>query len=262
MVHSMRRGQGILRTIGWTAIGCLLVPVLLAVWVSFSPERLFSPPVTSWSLRWYRQFFQDTRWTSATVRSIVVAMTAAMISVGAAAPVAWRLACHDIMCPPGQRHWIRGFILLPACVPTAALGAGLLPLMSLSGLVGTLTSTVLVHAAIGLPIAFLIVRSQVSESILRLCFAARGLGASRAQVVRRMTLPLLSPALKVALIAVFVISLNESVISVLLATPDNETLPAVIWPQLRFNTSPLVAAASCVTAAIGSAAILRIRKIG
>ena len=149
-------------------------------------------------------------------------------------------------------NWLHGFILLPVCVPVAALGAGLLPLMSLSGLAGTLISTVLVHTTIGLPIALLIVRSQASASVVELCTAARGLGGSRAQVIRRVTLPLLSPALAVAVIAVFLVSLNESVISVFLATPANETLPAVVWPQLRFNASPLVAVASCVTAGIGS----------
>lgn len=264
MVQSLRRGHGILRTIGWMAICCLLVPVLLAAWVSFSPDRLFSPPVTSWSLRWYREYFLDARWISATVRSVVVAMTAAVISVGAAAPVAWRLAQENVALSDRRGNWLHGFILFPVCIPVAALGAGLLPLMSLSGLAGTLTCIVLVHATIGLPIAFLIVRSQMSASVVELCSAARGLGGSRAQVIRRVTLPLLGPALAVALIAVFLISLNESVISVFLATPKNETLPTVVWPQLRFNASPLIAVASCVNAIVGSigvfAAVLVMRR--
>lgn len=252
MVHSTRAGHCILRIFGWTATGCLLFPVLFCAWVSFSPDRLFSAPITNWSLRWYCEFFQDARWISAAVRSVAVAMIAAIISVGAAAPVAWRLAQRNVALSDRRGNWLHGFILLPVCVPVAALGAGLLPLMSLSGLAGTLISTVLVHTTIGLPIALLIVRSQVSASVVELCSAARGLGGSRAQVIRRVTLPLLSPALAVALIAVFVISLNESVISVFLATPANETLPAVVWPQLRFNASPLVAVASCVTAGVGS----------
>ncbi len=248
----MRTGQRILRAGGWAALGCLLVPVLLTAWVSFSPDRLFSPPVMDWSLRWYDEFFQDVRWISAAVRSVTVGMTAASISVGAATPVAWRLAQKNSPLPDHREGWLHGFVLWPVSVPVAALGAGLLPLMSLSGLVGTLTGIILVHATIGLPIAFLIVRSQMSVQVVELCSAARGLGGSQAQVIRRVTLPLLSPALVVALLAVFVISLNESVISIFLATPANETLPAVVWPQLRFNASPLVAVASCVTTVAGS----------
>jgi ABC-type spermidine/putrescine transport system permease subunit II len=44
-----------------------------------------------------------------------------------------------------------------------------------------------------------------------------------------------------------VLSLNEFMIALFLATPDTETLPKVIWPNLRYTLTSLVAAASCVT---------------
>ncbi len=255
-----RRRRTIARAICWGTVCLLFLPVMYAGLVSFSPDRLFSPPLTNWSLRWYRDFLQEPRWVSAAVRSAGVATVAAIISVTAAIPAAWRLARQNGSCRNRRGDWLFRFILLPACVPAAALGAGLLPLMSVFGLSGSLTGVVLVHAAIGLPMAFLIVRSQISDLILQLCTSAQGLGASRAQAIQRVAVPLLSPALAVAMMAVFVISLNESVISVFLATPECETLPAVVWPQLRFSASPLVAVASCVTAVIGSAAMFAILR--
>ncbi|MFO0929459.1 MAG: hypothetical protein U0736_20920 [Gemmataceae bacterium] len=51
--------------------------------------------------------------------------------------------------------------------------------------------------------------------------------------------------------AAFAISLNEATVTLFLATPTTETMPAVAWAQLRYSPSPLVAVASCVSVAVG-----------
>ena len=45
-------------------------------------------------------------------------------------------------------------------------------------------------------------------------------------------------------------SLNELPMALFLATPAGRTLPTLIWPQLRYNLTPLVAAASGVLLAL------------
>src|SRR5206468_2249703 len=80
--------------------------------------------------------------------------------------------------------------------------------------------------------------------------AARGLGASAWQVAARVTLPLMRPALLAGAAAAFAASLNESMLTLFLATPSTETLPAMVWPQLRYSPSPLVAVASCVSVGV------------
>jgi ABC-type spermidine/putrescine transport system permease subunit II len=44
--------------------------------------------------------------------------------------------------------------------------------------------------------------------------------------------------------AAFAVSFNESMVTLFLSTPTTETLPAMIWPQLRYSPSPLVAVSS------------------
>jgi ABC-type spermidine/putrescine transport system permease subunit II len=39
-------------------------------------------------------------------------------------------------------------------------------------------------------------------------------------------------------------------VTLFLATPTTETLPAMIWPQLRYSPSPLVAVASVISVII------------
>ena len=245
--------------LGCAAVAILLAPVLFTFWVSFSPDSFLTPPSTVWSIRWYRAFASDRRWSSATMRSLEVALLASLLSVLTTFPVA--IACRSLR--KTSRYIAEATLLLPAIVPAAALGTGLLPLMHASRLWGSMLAMVLVHATLGLPVVLLIARTALTTELQELESAARGLGASPKAVLLRVTLPLMTPSILAAGICVFVLSLNESLVSLFLATPANETLPTVVWPQLRYSASPLVAVASCVTTAIGVlGAAVMIRLIG
>jgi ABC-type spermidine/putrescine transport system permease subunit II len=234
---------------GWSAVGCLLAPLWFAVWVSFSPDSFLTPPAGEWSVRWYAAFAADRRWTAALVRSLVVGVASAGVAVAAGAPLAFAVARHRF----GGRTLLSGGALLPACVPPAVLGMGLLPLLFATGLWGNLAGLVLAHGLVGLPVVYLIARNHFEQTSPDLEAAARGLGASPRQAAVRVTLPLLRPALLAGGAAAFAVSLNESMLTLFLATPATETLPAVVWPQLRYSPSPLVAVASCVSAAVALA---------
>lgn len=243
--------------VGWGVICVLLAPVLHTIWISFSPDSFLTPPTTVWSIKWYLAFLHDQRWLNATLRSLMVAGMSAVLAVIAGAPAAWSLRKMSLT----RQRLLSILFLLPALIPPAALGFGLLPLVYFTGLWGTTLGMVLVHTAIGLPIVFLIVRSCVTDQLSELEAAAAGLGASQWAACRRVTIPLLSPILVAAGIAVFVLSLNESLVSIFLATPTNETLPAVTWPQLRYSPNPMVAVASCVTAVIGMSGVLLVLRL-
>jgi putative spermidine/putrescine transport system permease protein len=126
------------------------------------------------------------------------------------------------------------------------LALALLPLLYVVGLGGTLTALVLCHGLLGLPVVYLILQDHVSQLSPELEIAARGLGATAWQAAMRVTFPLLQPALLAGAAAAFVGSLNEAMLTLFLTTPFTETLPAVVWPQLHYAPSPLVAVASCV----------------
>jgi ABC-type spermidine/putrescine transport system permease subunit II len=235
------------RLLGWLVIGCLLSPLLYAAWVSFSPDSFLTPPAGQWSLRWYAAFTADRRWTAALVRSLFVGAASAAVAITAGTPLAYAIARYRFR----GRGVLAGGALLPVCVPPAVLGMGLLPLLYAAGLWGNLAGLVLAHGLVGLPVVYLIARTHFDQTSPDLEAAARGLGARGWQVAARVTLPLMRPALLASAAAVFAVSLNESMLTLFLATPTTETLPAVVWPQLRYSPSPLVAVASCVSVAVG-----------
>jgi len=239
----------LLMLFGWSVVLAVLSPLLFAAWVSFSPDSFLTPPGGEWSLRWYSAFAHDRRWSAALVRSLVVGAASAGVALAAGVPLAYAVA--------RVRFWGRwvlgGAALLPACVPAAVLGMGLLPLLYAVGLWGSLTGLILVHGLVGLPVVYLIARTHFDQADADLEAAARGLGASGWQAFQRVTLPLMRPALLAGAASAFAVSLNESMLTVFLATPRTETLPAVVWPELRYSPSPLVAVASCVSVAVALA---------
>ena len=225
-----------MRLVGWVAIAGLLAPLVFAAWVSFSPDSFLTPPAGEWSTRWYVAFASDRRWVAALGRSLLVGAFAAVVALAAGA-------------------------MLPACVPPAVLGMGLLPLLFAAGLWGNPLGLVLAHGLLGLPVVFLLARNHLDQTPPDLEAAARGLGAGPWQVAFRVTLPLLRPAILAGAAAAFVISLNEAMLTAFLATPSTETLPAVVWPQLRYSASPLVAVASgasTLAAIVGVWATIRV----
>ena len=250
--------QNTMHAFGWFVLLGLLLPLAYTVWLSFSPDSFLTPPHNEWSLRWYRAFYDDDEWLEATLRSIGIAGAAALLAVACAFPAA-------VAFQGGTFRGARGialFLLLPACVPPIALGMAALPLFYRTGFWGTNAGLALMHATLGLPIALLILQSSWPSNLNELMRAARGLGANRFQATCRITLPLVFPAIVASMLTVFVLSLNESIVSILLTTPRTETLPAKTWPQLRFSPTPIVAVAACATLFLGSGFVALAVRIG
>ncbi len=228
---------------GLGALLLLLWPLAYAAWVSFTPGELLEPPRGELSLRWYRRFFASPQWTAGLWNSLKVAGLAVVGSLVGGTGLAVAVARHHFR----GRRLLSGAVLLPLFVPAVVLGMGLLPWVRFLGLWGSLGALGAGHALWSLPVVFLVVRSALEELDPALEEAARGLGASGFLTFRRVTLPLILPAVLSGAAMGFVLSLNEFMIALFLATPDTETLPKVIWPSLRYTLTPLVAAASCVT---------------
>ncbi|QJW94945.1 ABC transporter permease [Frigoriglobus tundricola] len=243
----MKRRRSLSRLLGNVlGLGTLLLllwPLAYAVWISFTPSELLEPPRGELSLRWYRRFFESPQWTAGLWNSLKVAGLAVAGSLVGGTGLAVAVARYHFR----GRRLLSGAVLLPLFVPTVVLGMGLLPWVRVLGLWGSLWSLAAGHGLWSLPVVFLVVRSALEELDPSLEAAARGLGASPLLTFRRVTLPLIMPAVLSGAAMGFVLSLNEFMIALFLATPDTETLPKVIWPNLRYTLTPLVAAASCVT---------------
>jgi putative spermidine/putrescine transport system permease protein len=231
-----------MRWLAIPALVLLLMPLVLSILVSFTPSRYLELPRGEWTLEWYRQFFEGRVWMEAMTNSLIIAALAAAISIPTAMATAvglWRARFR------WRSAW-QSALMLPMILPNVALAAGMLAAVRLTPLWGTHAGLALAHSVLAIPVAYLVLAASLKQVDPNLEAAARGLGASSWQVFRFVTLPLILPAVLAAILFAFIISLNEITLTLFLATRDTETLPRVIWPNLRFAITPLVAAASVV----------------
>lgn len=224
-------------------LGALLWPIGYAVWISFTPGEMLVPPRGEWSLRWYRAFFEQPRWTHSLWQSTWIGLLATLFSTLTGTTAALAATRYRFR----GRQLLQGAILVPLFVPAIVLGMALLPVMRTLGLWGSSLSVAAAHSLWGLPLVFLAVRGALEAADPTMELAARGLGASRRQTFRHVTLPSIAPALGAGALMAFIVSLNELVMALFLCTPAIETLPKVIWPNLRYTLTPLVAAASGIS---------------
>ena len=135
---------------------------------------------------------------------------------------------------------------------------GTLPLFYGIQLNGTITEIVLMHSCMILPIMYLILKNKIEHINPEIENAAMGLGAGIFETLWFITLPLLFPAIVISGICGFAISINETMVTLFMAGPTNETIATMTWSQLKEAPTPLIAVASfinLITILIGSVAI-------
>lgn len=225
------------------ALLAMLAPFGYAVWMSFAPGEVLEPPKGEWSLRWYREFLDSVKWT----RALATTGEVALVSVAGSLVGGLGLAVAVTRFHFRGRRVLSGAVLLPMFVPAVVLAMGLLPLVMYAGLQGTPIALAAAHCLVSLPVAFLLLRSALAQTDPDLERAARGLGAGPWAAFRRVTLPLIYPAVLAGAVIAFILSVNEFTLSLFLSTPRVRTLPAALWPEARYKETPILAAASCLT---------------
>ena len=94
-----------------------------------------------------------------------------------------------------------------------------------------------------------LVLGTVSSRLARLPYslaeASADLGASPFTTFRKVTMPLIFPAMLSGAILAFTLSFDEVVVSLFLKGRDN-TLPLLIWGRLRLGISPEINAAATI----------------
>jgi len=222
----------------------LYLPSALLILFSFNSGELPKFPLEGFTTHWFTDAWNTEALRTALRNSIVVAFATSVLatSIGLITSLALargRFRGHSI---------VTGFVLTPLVVPYVVLGVSLLILFSKAsiGVHPGLTAVVLGHAVITLPYTILLLLPRLSSIDRSLDEAARDLGASPLYRFRRITLPLIAPALLAAFIISFVLSIDEFAIASFLVG-NTTTYPVYLFSQLRFASRlPLVIAFATV----------------
>ena len=150
--------------------------------------------------------------------SLVCATAATLLCLVLGVPLAWVLARADF---PG-RTLLRALVTVPLVLPPVVGGVALLLLLGRRGLLGrhldawfgvtlpfTTPAVVLAEAFVAMPFLVIAVEGALRGMDRRYEDAAATLGASRGQVFRRVTLPLIAPGLSAGAVLCFARALGE-----------------------------------------------------
>ena len=251
---------------GWGLAALLLLPHLTLVLVSFVPVGTWTtePVPPAYTVRNYLALVEDPVRVRPLVNSIWLATVATVAAVGIA--LAGALLSARRRTTP--RRVIEGLLALPWAVPGTVFAIALAtafsvrePLAGRVVLVGTLWILPLAYLVRNLPIASRAITAGVRALDPSLDEAAASLGAGRRRTLRRVTLPLLKPALLAGASLAFVTALGDFVTSIMLYTYDTRPISLEILSSLR-QADVGVAAAYGVVLMLVSAAVFALMSGG
>ncbi|UWG47524.1 ABC-type spermidine/putrescine transport system,permease component II [Halanaeroarchaeum sp. HSR-CO] len=230
----------------------LLVPTLIVLLASFQPGDIIQFPPDSLSLYWYTTLPGQERYFGAFARSLFVALFATVLSIPVGVATGLGMMRYDIRFESG----LQIYLLLPFTVPLVVSGMILLLVFREVGVLGQLWTVGLALAIINLPFMIWSVSARVNALDPELERAAMNLGAEELQTFVHVTLPSLLPGIVTGSLIVFVLGLNEFLVSLLITTPDIVTLPVLIYTSIRANVSPVIAAVASVYVLVAFVAVL------
>ena len=223
----------------------ILLPILISGSMAFSSDSFLTIQRKEWSSKWFIDFLNQHRWTEALTRSIIIGISSTLLSLITGLPLAYTMTRVNI---PWKKI-INTLVLIPLAIPPIILGMGTLPMFYIMKINGTNMQIVLIHALLILPIVYLILKSKLESIDPQTENAAMGLGSGTFQSLWLITLPLILPSIAISGITGFIISMNESMVTLFMAGPTNETIATITWSQLKHAPTPLVAVASIINLA-------------
>jgi putative spermidine/putrescine transport system permease protein len=212
----------------------VLAPLVTIVSVSFSTNAYIVFPPKGVTLKWYADAFGSDAYMGSLGLSLVLAVAVVAIALLLGLPAAFAIVRYRF---PGQ-GLLKSLIVGPLFVPSVFLALAFLVFYIQVGIGQTSVPILLGHVVIVLPFIVRFVSVGLATSELRaLEHAAATLGAGQVSVLRRVTFPMIRPALIAGSLIAFTVSFDETVIALFFATPKVTTLPVRILGQIEFNAA-------------------------
>jgi putative spermidine/putrescine transport system permease protein len=235
----------------------LLAPALVVLVISFSAGDFLTFPPPGLSTRWYAALLSNAELMAALRNSAILALLVAMLSLLAGIPAAYAIARLRF---PG-RDALAALIAAPLLLPTLVLGLALLLALQPLKLAATWPGLLLAHSVVALPFAVRIMATAFGAVPREVEEAAWTLGATPLRAAIRITLPIAAPGAVAAGALCFLVSFDETVISLFLVGPRLSTLPVEMFRYAENRTDPLVAALAMALIGVALAVVLAVERL-
>ncbi len=217
----------------------LYLPIIILVIFSFNANSVVGV-WTGLSTRWYEELLHDRALIDSFQVSLWVAFWSTLIST-----VLGTLGAMAL-----ERFRFRGKLTydatmyLPIIIPDIVMALSALLFFVLVAVPLSRYTILAAHVAFNISFVAVVVRGRLAELDRALEEAAADLGANTWTTFRRVTLPLLMPAIVSAALLAFTLSLDDFVITFFVSGPGSTTLPVRVYSMIKFGVTPEVNAIS------------------
>ena len=218
----------------------LFAPIAILLVFSFNEAKSLSV-FSGFSLHWYRELFRDAETLKAVRNTLVLAVSAALIStaMGTAAAVGINRLRNKVL-----RQAMDSVTNIPMINPDIITGISLMLMFVFVGrLFGAATSlnfgTMLIaHVTFCLPYVILQVLPKLQQMDQALPEAAMDLGCTPLRAFLKVEIPEIFPGVLTGLIMAFTLSLDDFVISYFTSGNGFQTLPIRIYNMTKKTVTP------------------------
>jgi spermidine/putrescine transport system permease protein len=225
----------------------LYVPIFIVIIFSFNKASIGYKWI-GFTTEWYKELLYSNEIWHVFKNSIIVATSTVILSLILGIALAWGL----------YRKNVRFFSLFYSTImiPEIVLSVGLLSLFILFSVPLGLNALIIGHTLLGLGFVVPILHVRFQELNYSLVEASLDLGANIWYTFFKVVFPFLIPAIVSAALLVFIISLDDFLISFFCSDSTSQTLSLYIYSTIRAGVSPLVNALSTVMLAVSSLLVL------
>jgi spermidine/putrescine transport system permease protein len=214
----------------------LMLPIAVVIAFSFNdPKGRFNYTWQGFTWKNWEQWDGVPGLTSALWLSLEIALVASILATALGTLVALALV----------RYGFRGrgatnlLVFLPLSTPEIVLGASLLTLFLQVKFVLGFWTILIAHIMFCISFAVVTVKARLIGFDRHLEEAAMDLGANEWTTFRKVTLPLIAPAILAALLLCFAISIDDFVVTYFNAG-SRVTFPIFVWGSARVATPPQI----------------------
>ena len=220
----------------------LIAPLLVILPLAFTSSAFLTYPIPAFSTRWFEELVINSVWSRSIINSLIIAGATTALATTLGTLAALGLRSQDL----GIKSQIRTLFLLPMVVPAVVLGVGMQALFVRLGINSTYLSVILAHTVVAMPFVVISVSGALTGIDRRVERGAQSLGAPPWKVFHLVTLPLAMPGVLSGAALAFATSLDEVVLTLFVAGPNQRTLARQMFSTLRENISPAIAASAFI----------------
>jgi len=228
----------VVRTVAIASLVYLCVPTLIILISSLGGKGTLDFPPDHINLSAYGDLLGNSEMRTGLYRSVLLGLMCVAFAAIPGVLAALALFRHRVR----LRGLLSGILTLGLATPLVVSGMAFLLVYTKFGAIGQLWPIALAITTVNFPILLYAVASSISNLSPELEDAAATLGAEEVQRFLFVTFPAILPGILTGLIMMFVFGLGEFLITMILSTVDNQTLPVIMFGSLRGAVSGTLAA--------------------